>query len=98
MKKFNKSPEIEEQLLAIALKYTGESVPKVTATGAGHIAQEILSRAQEHGVPIHEDSQLAPLLARVPQGNNIPENLYAAVAEVLAFTFWLEEQKKNHSR
>lgn len=79
----------ERRLLAIALHYSGEGAPKVTAKGYGAIGESILARAREHAVPIREDAQLCGVLAQVPVGEEIPEELYVAVAEVLAFAYRL---------
>ena len=46
--------------------------------------------AEAHGVPLHEDERLATLLCEIPLGDEIPETLYVAVAEVLAFVYRLE--------
>jgi flagellar biosynthesis protein len=74
---------------AVALHYTGRDAPRITATGGGDVAERILEIAREHGVPVHEDPLLTAALAQVPLGDEIPENLYVAVAEVLAFVYFL---------
>ena len=79
----------ERRLLAVALQYGGEGAPRVTAKGYGAIGEQILERARAHDVPIRQDAELSGLLARVPLGDEIPENLYLAVAEVLAFAYRL---------
>ena len=71
----------------VALHYSGTGAPRVTAKGAGEVAQRIMEVAQEHGIPIHEDAQLVQLLAQVDLGEEIPENLYLAVAKVIAFAY-----------
>ncbi|HKJ83553.1 MAG TPA: EscU/YscU/HrcU family type III secretion system export apparatus switch protein [Mariprofundaceae bacterium] len=72
---------------AVALGYDPDSqgAPKVLAAGFGEVARVILATAREHGVHIHEDANLAELLARVPVGGAIPEEAYQLVAELLAF-------------
>jgi flagellar biosynthesis protein len=74
---------------AIALFYDGKTTPRVTAKGQGHIAEEILALARAHNVPMYEDAALASLLARIELGEKIPEKLYVAVAEVIAFAYRL---------
>jgi flagellar biosynthesis protein len=74
---------------AVALHYDGIGAPSVTAKGRGEIAQKIIRLAQEHGVPIHEDPILVTALSHVPLGEEIPQALYVAVAEVLAFVYHL---------
>ncbi|MEW8647723.1 MAG: EscU/YscU/HrcU family type III secretion system export apparatus switch protein [Candidatus Thiodiazotropha endolucinida] len=75
--------------LAIALKYDGENAPRLTAKGRGELADRILALADEHAIPLHEDAELAALLAQIPLGDEIPESLYRVVAEVIAFAYLL---------
>lgn len=79
----------ESRDTAIALYYDGHDAPNITAKGEGELARQIIALAREHDIPIHEDKALASLLLKVPLGDEVPENLYVAVAEVLAFTFFL---------
>lgn len=79
--------------LAIALNYDGENAPRLTAKGRGELAQRILELAREHDVPLHEDAELAALLAQIPLGDEIPEPLYRAVAEVIAFAYLLSGKR-----
>ncbi len=74
---------------AVALKYDGQSAPRLTAKGDGELAEGILARAREHGIPLQENAELCRLLARLDLGESIPRELYVAVAEVLAFAFWV---------
>lgn len=74
---------------AVALHFGGKGAPRITASGGGLIAERILGIAREHGVPVHEDPLLTAALSQVPVGDEIPENLYVAVAEVLAFVYFL---------
>lgn len=75
--------------LAVALKHNpGESgAPRVVASGAGLVAQNILKQAQAAEVPIHRDSHLASLLADLEIQQEIPQSLYEVVARVLAFIY-----------
>lgn len=73
----------------VALEYDGDGAPRVTAKGRGEIAEQILALAHEHGVPIHEDRALTALLASIELGDEIPAELYLAVAEVLRFAYSL---------
>jgi flagellar biosynthesis protein len=75
---------------AVALHYSGkDSAPRVTAKGSGLLAEQIIALAQEHDVPIQEDKHLVQLLAQIELGDEIPELLYVAVAEVLAFAYYV---------
>ena len=60
------------------------------AKGKGMIAENILSKADEHGVPVQEDKSLLSLLGNLDIGESIPEELYGAVAEVFAFIYRLD--------
>ncbi len=73
--------------LAVALQYDKSAVPvpRVVAKGRGDTGEAILALAREHGVPIEENAALAEALSQVDLGEDIPEALYRAVAEVLIF-------------
>ena len=60
-------------------------VPRVIAKGRGETGEAILALAREHGIPIEENAPLAEALAQVELGDDIPDALYRAVAEVLIF-------------
>lgn len=76
--------------IAVALKYDGENAPKVTAKGSEDIAQQIIELAKKHGVPLTENRELVTLLSTLELGEEIPEALYLAVAEVIAFAYMLK--------
>lgn len=78
-----------QQRIAVALEYDGKNAPTVTAKGAGDFAEKIINLANEHGIPLHEDRGLIDILAKINMGEEIPENLYLAVAEVIAFAYIL---------
>ena len=63
--------------------------PRVTASGDGELARQILELAREHHVPLRSDPRLLELLAQVPVGEQIPRELYVAVAKVLVFVYAL---------
>lgn len=73
--------------LAVALHYSGRGAPKVVAKGGGLVADNIIATARAHGVPLDEDAPLAGALSRVELGREIPHELFAAVAQVLAFAW-----------
>lgn len=72
---------------AVALKYDGEHAPRVTAKGSDELAQQIIAIAESEGVPLHEAPELVTLLSLVELGDEIPRELYVAVAEVIAFAY-----------
>ena len=73
--------------LAVALSYDGSNTPRITAKGRDELAQKIIESAEQAGVPRMPDPELASVLAQVPLGDEIPEALYRAVAEVIAFAY-----------
>lgn len=75
--------------LAVALKYDGKNAPKVTAKGSGITAEQILAIAEQHNIPLQTEPELARILAQVPLGEEIPRELYIAVAEIIAFAYFL---------
>jgi flagellar biosynthesis protein len=75
--------------LAVALHYDGSNAPRVTAKGRGLVAEQILEVADANDVPIREEPELVELLCRLDLGDEIPEALYVAVAEVIAFAYRL---------
>ena len=84
----------EKRKSAIALAYqTGNAAPRVVAKGRGLIAQAIIERAKEHGVFVHESEDLVSLLMQVELDENIPPQLYQAVAELLAWIYRLEREE-----
>ena len=76
---------------AVAIVYqSGDSAPKVVAKGRGMVAEEIIARAREHGVFVHESKELVALLMQVELDQHIPPALYRAVAELLAWLYRIE--------
>jgi flagellar biosynthesis protein len=78
---------------AVALTYEhGEFAPKVLASGKGLVAEQIIAKAKEHQIYIHQSKDLVGLLMQVDLDENIPPALYQAVAEILAWLYQLEKQ------
>jgi flagellar biosynthesis protein len=78
-----------ERDVVAALRYTGDGAPKVVAAGRGHVAATILARARDAGVPVHRDPELADALAGLALSQDVPEEMWTAVAEVLAWAYGL---------
>ncbi|RZB34935.1 MAG: flagellar biosynthesis protein [Desulfobacteraceae bacterium Eth-SRB1] len=83
--------------IAAALKYDGkrDSAPRVTARGRGAIAEKIIELAKKHKVPIKEDPALAQILSRLDIDEQIPPELYKAIAEILAFVYSVNERYRE---
>ncbi|MEO0442249.1 MAG: EscU/YscU/HrcU family type III secretion system export apparatus switch protein [Pseudomonadota bacterium] len=82
----------DELKQAVALFYDGDSAPKVTAKGEGASAEEIIAIAQEHGVTLCENESLLALLMTLELNEEIPEHLYTAIAQIIAFACYLQEK------
>lgn len=82
---------------AVAIKYDRghADAPQVVASGRGEVAARIIETARRSGVHILEDADLVELLARVPVGEEIPMELYQAIAEVLAFVYRVNERYRT---
>ncbi|MGE0231038.1 MAG: EscU/YscU/HrcU family type III secretion system export apparatus switch protein [Flavobacteriaceae bacterium] len=74
-----------ERTRAVALQYEGTGAPVVTARGEGALARRIIEEANKHGVMIEENPALAEALSHVALDEEIPEELYKAVAAVISF-------------
>lgn len=82
----------DSYLSAVALAYRERQIaPKVIAKGRGLIAEEIIRRAKEAGIYVHESRELVALLMQVNLDDRIPPQLYVAVAELLAWLYRLEQ-------
>ena len=75
--------------LAVALHYDRTGAPRVVAKGKGTIGAKIIEIAKANDIPIEENEALAGALSNVELGDEIPEELYKAVAEVLIFVLRL---------
>jgi flagellar biosynthesis protein len=85
-------PEPRRPRRAAALRYEAGSdqAPRVVAAGSGVVAERILAEARAAGVPVRDDAALAEALAGLDLGAQVPESLYRAVAESLAWAYRLE--------
>lgn len=95
-KVFGKEEKREKPKQAIAIQYDAEdAAPKVIASGRGALAERIIERAGEVGVPLHRDDELADTLSKLDIGDMIPPELYEVVAEILVFVSDMERLKKK---
>jgi len=78
---------------AVALAYhEGDAAPRVVAKGRGLLAEEIIRRAREAGVFVHESRELVAVLSNLDLDSHIPPQLYLAIAEILAWVYRMEHQ------
>ncbi len=81
----------EGRQAAVALAYNDkQSAPRVAAKGRGLMAEAIIARAREAGIYVHESPELVALLMQVDLDTRIPQELYVAIAELLAWLYRLE--------
>lgn len=86
------TPE-DPRALAVALAYGGgQSAPRVVAKGKGLLAEQIIRKARESGIFVHESRELVSLLMQVDLDRHIPPGLYVAVAELLAWVYRMENR------
>ncbi len=82
---------------AVALRYdqTKDASPRVIAKGDGYVARQIKSIAEEHNIPIRHDDDLVELLSQIDIDREIPQELYAAVAEILSWIYRANEEMRK---
>lgn len=78
-----------KQKTAIGLLYEAGKSPEVVCKGFGELADEIIALAREKGIMIHEDAELASTLNQLELHQQIPQELYYVIAELIAFSYVL---------
>lgn len=89
MKRFSKE--------AVALEYGQQDAPTVIAKGSEKIAQDIIAIAKKEGIFIAEDPQLLVALSQVGLSEEIPEELYNAIAVILSWAYWMKGLEPSSS-
>ena len=81
----------KDELKAVALKYdsTKDKAPKIVAKGIREMAKKIIEVAKDAGINIKEDKDLAEILIKLELFEEIPPELYMAIAEILAYVYSL---------
>jgi len=86
--------ELKRQVaLALGYKPEDQNAPKLLAKGKGLIAEKIIELAKTKGIPIKKDDDLIKVLYKLDIDEEIPPELYEAVAELLAFIYKLNQKK-----
>ncbi|PZP38623.1 MAG: flagellar biosynthesis protein FlhB [Pseudomonas fluorescens] len=82
---------------AAALQYDKETsaAPKLTAKGKGLVAEKIIALAEENKIPLYRDPDLIEILEKTEIDTEIPLEVYAVVAEIFAFIYKVNQQKKG---
>ena len=80
---------------AVALAYAaGSQAPTVVAKGRGLVAEQIIERARDAGVFVHESKELVSILMDIDLDSHIPPALYRAIAELLAWLYHIESAQQ----
>lgn len=89
----NKAPQRQQR--AVALAYAaGSQAPTVVAKGRGLVAEQIIERARDAGVFVHESKELVSILMDIDLDSHIPPALYRAIAELLAWLYHIESAQQ----
>ncbi len=85
--------------VAVALDGNGadDGVPRITATGRGAVAEQILSIAFERGIRVRQDADLAEILAKFDIDSPVPVEALAAVAEILSYVYLSNSQQEHET-
>lgn len=86
----SRRPTDPYQFQAVALRYDGRRAPILTAKGDEEVARRIVAEARRQGVQVTSDPHLLALLGQLDLDQEIPPSLYAAVATVLSWVYWLQ--------
>ena len=89
---------MRRSLDAVALAYGKRKTPVVVAKGSDDLALAIINEAKKQGVHIAQDAQLVSALSRLDLEQEIPRDLYVAVAVVLSWAYWLKDMKPGDEK
>ncbi|MCD6419426.1 MAG: EscU/YscU/HrcU family type III secretion system export apparatus switch protein [Synergistetes bacterium] len=83
----------EDVKKAAALKYDilEDEAPYILYVAQGLLAEKMVELAEKYEIPVYKDEALADVLLKIGEGKYIPPELYQAVAQVLAFVYWLDK-------
>jgi flagellar biosynthesis protein len=82
----------------LALEYGQRKIPVLSARGSGAFAERILEEAKRRGIFIAQDPQLVALLGQIKVDEEIPQHLFAAVAVVLSWVYWLKDMRPGDEK
>jgi flagellar biosynthesis protein len=87
-----KEADKPKQAIALTYQKSNNNSPKVVAKGSGFMADRIMATAKQNSVPIYQNKTLASMLMAVELDREIPPELYQAVAEVLAYIYYVDKR------
>lgn len=85
---------MKDDKLGVAIEYPGD-IPKILAVARGILYDKLIEIAEKYNITIYEDPDLARVMSMIPVGSEIPDSLYRAVSEVLAYCYAVNEDFKN---
>lgn len=88
-------PRAGRQKAAVLAYRDGDAAPRLVAKGQGLVAEQIIARAREAGVFVHESKELVALLMNIDLDRHIPPELYRAIAELLAWLYHIESAQQH---
>ncbi|WP_341282459.1 EscU/YscU/HrcU family type III secretion system export apparatus switch protein [Paenibacillus sp. FSL H8-0537] len=93
----NKNNKPEPIRRAVALKYEPGvgTAPVVVAKGKGYLAEQLIEKAKENGIPMQEDASLVEVLSKLDIDQTIPPELYTLVAEILSFVYRSDRKARD---
>ena len=91
-------PDARRTAAALGYDPEGEDAPRLLAKGYNELADRIIALAKKHDIPIREDRDLVAVLAKLDLDQEIPPELYRAVAEVLAFVYRANDRWQNRKK
>ena len=80
--------------IAVALEYS-DDLPVIISSARGYLAEKLLDIAKLNNITIYKDSDMAEILSKLDTGTEIPENLFIATAEILAYCYKVNSKFKN---
>jgi flagellar biosynthesis protein len=83
---------------AVALEYGRHKTPVISAKGEDELAQRIVEEAQKQGIYVAEDPRLLAMLSRLDIGEEIPPEMFTAVAVILSWVYWLKGMRPGDEK
>ncbi len=88
-------PQAEKKAVAVKYNEKKDKAPRVVAKGRGHVAENILTAAQQSTVPVYQNKTLVNMLMALEIDREIPPELYRSVAEVLAYIYRIDKRNQR---
>ena len=83
---------------AVALEYGRHKTPVISAKGEDALAQRIVEEAHKQGIYVAEDPRLLAMLSRLDIGEEIPPEMFTAVAVILSWVYWLKGMRPGDEK